>query len=785
MSARRSRSGGYVSGVLVVFALILPEPAGAFFGNDPKAAGTPASAKPRHSHDLGCARARSAVLLRVTEQEAEQDGPGMKAVRESFADTDVLHYELDIEIHPETERISGTSTMTIRSLVDGLTEFTFRLHANFTISAAVLNETTPVTITDVSTTTRRATLDRAYDGGESFRLAITYQGSPVSQGFGSLQFRKHNGVDIVSSFSCPHYACTWWPCKDGDVGEPGDNRDKATVELAVTAPDHMRTVSNGLLQGVDVLDGNRKRYRWATDYPIATYLIMFSSTNYVTWTADYDHGDGTMPVEFSIYPENDSPARRAQIEECLSMLETFGQIFGPYPFINEKYGIYEFEFGGGMEHQTNTGQGSFEPCLTAHELSHQWWGDAITCRTWHDVWLNEGFATYSEALWKEHLPGSSGLPALHNWMAQRRPSRVDDSVYVYDTSNMWRVFDGDFSYRKGAWVLHQLRHVVGDETFFEILTQYRAAFQGSAATTNEFAAIASSVFGQDLTWFFDQWVYRIGAPAYRYGWQTEQINGQHYLRLHIKQVQNPAWPTFVMPLDVCVDCDDQSETYVVLNDADSEHFVIPIPAAATGVVLDKSTWVLHTSNVEEEYVAGPPVVVQAIPLPGEMILPQAAPTQVTITLSEDVTCAAADFVVAEETAGPATFTFSYSPDNYTATLDFGQPLATGSYTLTVADAIQSANAIVLDGEIADPLSPPSLPSGEGLPGGEAVFTFLVRCPGDLDGDLDADMDDLRALLQHYNITGGVSYEDGDLDHDDDVDLDDLAELLGRYGTTCQ
>jgi hypothetical protein len=370
-------------------------------------------------------------------------------------------------------------------------------------------------------------------------------------------------------------------------------------------------------------------------------------------------------------------------------------------------------------------------------------------------------------------------------MAQRRPSRVDDSVYVYDTSNMQRVFDGDFSYRKGAWVLHQLRHVVGDETFFEIITQYRAAFEGSAATTDDFAAIASSVFGQDLTWFFDQWVYRIGAPAYRYGWQTEQINGQHYLRLYINQVQDPSWPTFTMPLDVCVDYDDKSETYVVLNDAGSEHFVIPIPGAATSVVLDKSNWVLHTSLDEEDYVPGPPVVVQATPLPDEMILPHIAPNQVAITFSEDVTCAAADFVVAEETAGPAAFTFSYSPENYTATLDFGHPLAIGSYTLTISDTIQSANAIVLDGEIADALSSQSLPSGEGLPGGNAVFAFFVRCPGDLDSDLDADMDDLRALLQHYNITGGVSYEDGDLDHDDDVDLNDLAGLLGRYGTTCQ
>ena len=704
--------------------------------------------------------------------------------RDDSGDTDALHYNLAIELFPETQQIAGSNTMTIKSLVDGLSEFTFRLHADFMITEALVNGVTPVAIETLSTTTRRATLDRAYYAGEVFALTIAYEGTPVSQGFGSFRFRKHNGADIISTFSCPYYAYTWWPCKDMDVGEAGDNADKATVELAVTAPATMRTVSSGVLVGVDELDGDRRRYRWATDYPIATYLIMFSSTNYVTWTADFVYDGGTMPVEFNIYPESDTPGRRAQMEKCLTILDTFGQVFGPYPFLGEKFGIYQFEFGGGMEHQTNVGQGSFEVWLTAHELSHQWWGDAITCRTWHDVWLNEGFATYSEALWKEFRPGSAGLPALHNWMAQRRPARVDGSVYCYDTSSWGRIFNSDFSYHKGAWVLHQLRHVVGDDTFFEILAQYRAAFEGSAATTDDFAATASAVYGQDLSWFFDEWIYQIGAPAYHYGWQTAEINGQNYLRLHVSQVQDSSWPTFSMPLDVCVDYADGSETFVIFNDARLEHFVIPISAAATGVTLDESEWVLHTSLASETYVDGPPAIVQVRPLPGEMILPDAAPEQLAITFSEDVVAAAGDFAVVEDQAGPQAFTIDYSPDNYTATLNFEQPLALGNYTVTVHDTIQSSHAFSLDGEIDDPTNPQTLPSGDGLPGGDAVFTFFVRCPGDLDRDRDVDLDDLEALLQHYSTTAAVTYDDGDLDRDGDVDLRDLAELLGLYGSTC-
>jgi hypothetical protein len=472
------------------------------------------------------------------------------------------------------------------------------------------------------------------------------------------------------------------------------------------------------------------------------------------------------------------------MEKCLTILDTFGQIFGLYPFINEKYGIYQFEFGGGMEHQTNVGQGAFDVWLTAHELSHQWWGDAITCRTWHDVWLNEGFATYAEALWKEHRPGSAGEPALHNWMALRRPGRVNDSVYCYDTSNWGRVFSTDFSYRKGAWVLHQLRHVVGDSTFFEILAAYRAAFEGSAATTDDFAAVASSVHGQDLAWFFDQWVYQVGAPAYRYGWQTAQINGQHYLRLHINQTQNGSWPTFQMPLDVRVDHGAGSETQVVFNDARAEHFVLPVGGAATNVALDPLDWVLHTACSQETYVAGPPVIVQTAPLPGELVLPADAPAQLTVTFSEDVVCELTDFAVAEEISGPVAFTYVYAPADYTATLFFDQPLAIGTYMFTVKDDVITPSALSLDGEIDDPLAPQSLPSGDGLPGGDASFTFFVRCPGDIDSDLDVDLDDVHALLEHYNTPAGATYEQGDLDHDGDVDLADLAELLGCYGTTC-
>jgi aminopeptidase N len=723
----------------------------------------------------------------------EQVSPGEeRMLLEASEDTDILHNDLDIEIFPATEVISGSNTMTIQSKVNGLTEFTFRLRSNFTISSVIENGTTTIpgsSVQSVGTYGRLVPLTQAYNLGDVFTLEVNYSGTAVSRGFGSIEFTGQygGGSDIVYTLSEPYYAATWWPTKDGDFAEPGDNADKATLELAVTAPSSMHTISNGLLLGVDPVSGGKSKYRWASNYPIATYLTCFSSTNYNTWTQNYDYGGGTMPVEFNIYPGSDTPANRAAWEQCLVMLDTFGTIYGPYPFINEKYGIYQCEFGGGMEHQTNTAQGGFGEMLTAHELSHQWWGDNVTCKTWGDIWLNEGFATYSEALWLERKPGSSGLPALFSAMANRRPSSVGDSVYCYDTSDLYRIFSTDYSYLKGGWVLHQLRHVVGDDAFFDILAAYRAAYEGSGATTDDFAAVCSTVHGQDLSWFFQEWVYDIGAPAYQWGWQTANIGGQDYLRLFIDQVQSSSYPRFIMPVDIRVNYPGGNQTYTVWNDEDREHFVIPIAGPATSVVFDEFDWILHTSDSQVSYQNGPPVVVQTNPQPGDAL--QTGPSQLTITFSENVSISAGDVSVVGDSTGPASFSFSYSAGTYAATLDFGGPLPGDDYTVTVADTVvSSAAGISLDGEMADPNNPASLPSGEGLPGGNAVFDFSVaaHCPGDLNGDGFRNVSDFTLFAAAFGSQlGDPDYNpDADLDGNGIVNVTDFTQFAGVYGVPC-
>ncbi|UCC29797.1 MAG: Ig-like domain-containing protein, partial [Phycisphaerales bacterium] len=545
---------------------------------------------------------------------------------------------------------------------------------------------------------------------------------------GSIMINDVFGNPEVSTLSEPFFAYSWWPAKDGDVLVPGDNSDKATMEFSITVPDTLTVASNGLLQSVETLSGDRKRYNWASDYPIATYLVSFAASVYDTWTVDYVHPGGTMPVEFYVYPSWNTSGNRAQWEKCVNMLGTFRPLFGEYPFIDEKYGIYNFHFGGGMEHQTMTGQGSFSEWLTAHELAHQWWGDMITCKTWNHIWLNEGFASYAEALWAENKPGSSGLPALKAEMDGMR-YLGGGSVYVTDdeiadeVSSIWNIFSGATSYNKGAWVLHMLRHVLGDDNFYDALAAYRTAYEFGAATTEDFQAVCEQFYdGGSLDWFFQEWVYGEYVPDYAWGWDAVQVNGQDYLLVHIDQVQSVSVQRFIMPIDIVAD----GMTYVVFNDNDPEHFVVPVPEPPTTVALDPDAWILWDSVTQTTYVPGPPTIVGTSPAPGEAAAFEDAIDAVTVTFHTNVDVLQSHFSLIGARTGSKSFTIASTSGVNPVTLNLSGPLAIDMYTLTVTDGVTgTATGLALDGEVDDSVDPASLPSGDGVAGGDAVIEFAV------------------------------------------------------------
>jgi aminopeptidase N len=506
--------------------------------------------------------------------------------------TDAQSVFLDLEVVPATQTITGDCSWTFVSTMNGLASVTLELDAVFAVSN-VTSGGLPAAWTRPGNQVV-ITLDHVYTQNESLTVALHYTGVPSSgAGFGSFSFGTHNGATIVSTLSEPFYAYTWWPVKETLT-------DKFTSQTWFTVPDTMIATSNGLLQGTDVLTGARKRYRWASNYPIVTYGIALTASNYSVRTDTYTHLGANMPVVFYCYPENFALSQTG-MDRIVPMLTTFSNLFGQYPFVNEKYGIVEFNWGGGMEHQTMTSQVDFSENLSAHELGHSWWGNSITCATWHDIGLNEGFATYSEALWDEFKAGGS-VSGYFSRMNANKPASpgLTDSVYVVNPTSTSSIFNSTNVYQKGAWVLHQMRHVVGDVMFFQILRDYQLAFQHSSATWVDFAASASTTYGADLSWLVDQLVMRTGAPKYNLGWTNVTLGGQTYVTGHAKQIHTGL--PYRFPVDIRVTTASGQTTNIAWVDDLRDDFFFPTSGNVTAVALDPSPWILRSSTTTSAYV---------------------------------------------------------------------------------------------------------------------------------------------------------------------------------------
>ncbi len=507
--------------------------------------------------------------------------------------TDVLHTKIDISVDLVAQTIFGDVTITAESRIDGLNQFVVYLNKNsgqMSLSGVSGNVAGPASFTHVGDKVT-VTLDAAYNTGQQFSVSFSYGGKPLA---GAAYWGSHGSpsVRIMATFVEPFYARYWWIGKD--VLD-----DKCTFEMWVTVPDTHVVAGNGLLQGVDPMPGSKLRYRWEEINPMIPYLASLAIADYQIYSTTYDHLGDTMPMSFYMVPEHNTASWRNICDTYVTMTEVFSDKFGQYPFINEKGGMAETPTGPFfMEHQTIPSMPTFAYLwVNSHELAHQWWGDMVTCETWGDIWLNEGFASFSEAIWEEFKPGGS-TTAYHDWMNGRWPYSTDAQVYVTDVNNDNAIFD-NIVYDKGAWVVHMLRHVLGDTAFFQALLDYRAAFTGDSATTAEFISSVSATAGYDLSFFTDQWVMNPGSPDYDYGWQHIQAGGQDYLLLRVSQTQSGrGYPEMTMPVDIRVTTGLGTITYVVWCAAAVETFAIPIAGTPTQVRLDPDEWIMTHSVVQ-------------------------------------------------------------------------------------------------------------------------------------------------------------------------------------------
>lgn len=345
-------------------------------------------------------------------------------------------------------------------------------------------------------------------------LTIAYAGIPDSPRDRRGMWVEDRGTDqpVMATMSQPAYGKYWWPCKD----RPDDKI--AALDLHLTVREGLTAAAAGLLVETSTPEPGWRTFHWRHRYPIATYLVSVAVTDYVVWQEDCATPAGTsMPLIHFVYPEDEAASRVDFGRTCL-MVELCEEWFGIYPFGDEKYGHAEFEWAGAMEHQTCTSWGSgfmtgqgFAEQWVMHELAHQWFGNSLTPQTWADIWLNEGFATYSEALWFEYLGTEEGGPQegareYREYLARGRPS--GDWIGQGPVYDPVPVFPGRIIYDKGAWILHMLRGRLGDDpTFFQLLADWAQQDDRphTTVTTEAFIAHCETYAGEDLDGFF--WPY--------------------------------------------------------------------------------------------------------------------------------------------------------------------------------------------------------------------------------------------------------------------------------------
>ena len=529
------------------------------------------------------------LLQQVKEQEMENwrslilRGDKQTRTQEYF---DALYYELNVQVFLDPNNLEATVAGRFLSMVDGLETIVLDFDETLTIDAVTGN----VNDYQLNGEEFEITLDRPYSSGEIFEIVTTYHGLPrILNNTKEFRFEQHGNAPIVATLSTPFLAHTWWPCKDG----PEDKPD--SVDIRITIPDEthngydLYASSNGRL--VDIVDNGdgTKTFKWHEGYPIPVYYVGICVSNYRIFSHYYAYsGTDSMEIPYYVFPESYNAAQET-FEDVVDMIGFLSERFYEYPFITEKYAMSELGFYGAIENQTNTIMGGVSPdwyMVVLHEMSHQWFGDMITCANWHHGWMNEGFASYCEALWVEHI---LGFDDYKNYMASMAYFG-DGTVYLEDVSDPFQVFVG-IIYDKGAWVLHMLRHVVGDDAFWEIMRTYCQTYAYGHASTEDFQAVCESVYGEDVGWFFQQWIYEEGYPEYGYAWHYDYTGDEYTVTLFIRQVQANG-TLFQMPVDLVIRSlgDDVLQTVVVSEEMNSYQFVLQ--SEPIEVILDPDNWIL-------------------------------------------------------------------------------------------------------------------------------------------------------------------------------------------------
>ncbi|MFM9944346.1 MAG: M1 family aminopeptidase [Bacteroidia bacterium] len=522
---------------------------------------------------------------------------------------DVIYQRLELDIRLDQRWVYGKITTGFKPLKPAFNLLQFDLEDYLKVDSVIFKYKKVVFTHSNKLITIQ--LSNNVNIGVADSVTVYYQGNPgLNNPYNSFVFDAHNKANphpIAWTLSEPYGSKGWWPCKES----LSDKID--SLDVVVKVKKGNKAASNGVLIVEKQINDSQEIYHWRHRYPIATYLVGVAVTNYVAYT-DYMvyPGNDTLPIVNYVYPESEAEAR-IKTPETLKMMHLFDSLFGAYPFKKEKYGHAQWNWGGGMEHQTMSFMVHFNFNLVAHELAHQWFGDWATCGSWEDLWLNEGFATYLTALCHENLISKQDF---QNMMAATRSNIVKEdggSVFVNDTATRSRLFSGRLTYDKGSFVLHMLRWNLGDRDFFEGVKNYltKPGISYGFGTTTDLKKELEKASGQNLTEFFKDWYYGEGHPNYDITWSHV---GNH-IAIRIKQTPSHSSVSFFnIPLPFIIHGKTKDSAMILDPLSKDNTFTVDLNFVPQSVEFDPNVWILCKSTVLKIRPTNSPEI-QLFPVP--------------------------------------------------------------------------------------------------------------------------------------------------------------------------
>ncbi len=508
---------------------------------------------------------------------------------------DALNYRFEIELSDETDEILGKMTMDVRFLTDSILHLRLDL-----INKSAALENKGMQVTAVESNGKPVTYQHDKDvllitlpspstQNQRSQFTITYRGIPVT---GLIIANNKYGDRTFFSDNWPNKARNWLPAIDHPY-------DKATCEFVVTAPSHYQVVSNGLLVEETDLSNSQRLTHWKQSVPIAPWLYVLGVAKFAVQHVGDFQGKA---IQTWVYYQDREAGFYDFAEPTKKVLEFYSNYIGP--FVYEKLAnIQSNSVGGGMEAASAILYGDRSVSgereirwrnIVIHEIAHQWFGNSVTEYDWDDVWLSEGFATYFTLVFIEHEYGRDAF--LEGLESSKR--RVDnfhqknpDYRIVHDNLKDMRKVTSSHTYQKGSWILHMLRGVVGTENFWKGIRSYYQKYQNGNASTADFRREMEEAAGQDLSVFFQQWLYKSGALQYAGNWQYDAKKKQ--LKITIDQVQKDG-SFFEMPLELGIyfKGEEQPQLKTVDVKRKSNVFTIDVETEPEKIKLDPNTWVL-------------------------------------------------------------------------------------------------------------------------------------------------------------------------------------------------